>query len=325
MARIFLGIASSEYDDIENLPNLSGVTIDGRNVSEALFDQSIGDYDKDISKVLSSPTLLELNNAIEEILFIDDKIECFTLYFAGHGISVNGAYYLCLKDTNCDRISATALALSHIFNVINDVRPIQTNIIIDACEAGGLVDDLGTLIKQEVFGYKNSPSVSLFGSSLKDQDAREDNNGGFATQALLKYIKGEQSIDTWRPYLDLVYIGRFVSEDLMDLDDSQTPVVWGFNLTGISTFVKNRNFKLEASMTTSYMPSFINTDIELLQNEKEKIWYEYLKITEKGSSPDLVHTLVRSVNDLKAKDMDPIKIASFLVGTADGFALRVSM
>ena len=88
MARIFLGISSSAYEDADLLP-LTGTIADGQNIQRALLNRDLGKYDKSLSRLLLSPTLSEVQGAIKEILF-DGGIECFTLYFAGHGISYTG-------------------------------------------------------------------------------------------------------------------------------------------------------------------------------------------------------------------------------------------
>lgn len=326
MTRVFLGISSSLYEDDEHLPLLEGTIVDGRNIEEALLNNSLGNYDADLSRLLVSPTLLKVQNVIKEILFGEENIDCFTLYFAGHGISHMGTYYLCLRDTFIDKLSATALPLNHIFNVINETQPLQTNIIMDACETGGLVGDLASLIKPEVFGNANSPSVSLFGSCMRDQSAGEDDRGGYATQELLKYITGEVSIDTRWPFLDLVQLGRNVSADMEGQGHEQTPVIWGLSLTGISTFSKNPHFQSTASTASATidMHTFISSDLDIIQDEKEKIWMQYIKIPKTGATPTLVKALVGSVKDLKEKDMSAAKIGSFLLGTAEGLSMRVS-
>jgi hypothetical protein len=326
VARILLGIASSVYEDAMHLPLLRGTEPDARNIERALLDSSLGDYNADLSKLLISPSLSEVQDAIKDLLFAEDKIDCFTLYFAGHGISHMGTYYLCVRDTFTNKLSATALPLNYIFNVINETQPLQTNIIIDACAAGGLVDDLGSLIKPEVFGNAGSPSVSLFGSCMRDEEAEEEDAGGVATLELLKYLNGEEKIDTRWPFLDLVQIGRNVSVDLKNKDYGQTPVIWGLSLTGISTFSKNPHYQSAAftASNTIDLHTFISSDVDLIQNEKEKIWLHYLEIPKTGATPTLIQSLVSSVKDLKEKGMSPAKIGSFLLGTAEGFSMRVS-
>jgi hypothetical protein len=302
---------------------LEGTIADGRNIANALLDKLLGEYDRVLSRLLVSPILLELQNEIKEILFIEEHINCFTLCFAGHGISHMGTYYLCLRDTYAGKLSATALPLNYIFNVINDAQPLQTNIIIDACQAGGFASDLASLIKPEIFGNANSPSVSLFGSCMRDELAGENDSGGYATQKLLEYLTGGISIDTRWPFLDLVQIGRNVSVDMKDQGYGQTPVVWGLSLTGISTFSKNPHYSPDTgtSPSTINMHTFISSDLDLIQDEKEKIWLQYLRIPKTGATPALVKSLASSVKDLKEKGMSPVKIGSFLLGTTEGLAM----
>jgi hypothetical protein len=326
LARIFLGIASSLYEDTKHLPLLKGTIQDAHNIQQILLDNMLGDYNPDLSKLLISPQLSEVHNAIKESLFVEGKIDCFTLYFAGHGVSHRGTYYLCLRDTFTNKLSATALPLNYIFNVINEAQPLQTNIIIDACQAGGVVGDLATLIKPEVFGDAGSPSVSIFGSCMRDEEAEEEDVGGIATLELIKHLNGEVSIDTKWPFLDIVQIGRNVSVELKKKEFSQTPVVWGLSLTGTSTFSKNPHFQ-PASATGSNtidLHAFISSDIDLIQHEKEKIWLQFLSIPEIGATPALIQSLTNSVKYLKENGMAPAKIGSFLLGAAEGFSMRVS-
>ena len=327
MTRVFLIISSSEYDDKKHLSLLEGVIVDGNEIEKTLLDSSLGEYDKSISKHLVSPTLEQVRKSIDEILFQVNDIECFTLYFAGHGIAHFGTYYLCVKDTFVERLSTTALPVNHIFNVINDRQPLQTNIIIDACEAGGLSSDLASLIKPEVFGNANSPSVSLFGSCMRDEAAEENKNkGGVATQELLKYITGNICIDTRWPFLDIVQIGRNVSVAVEEAGYSQTPVVWGLNLTGFSTFSKNPNFKSEENSApdTINIHTLLSTDFDLIQDEKEQIWLHYIEIKNKSVTPEFLNFLINLVRELKSKGMDPAKIGAFLLATAENFATRVA-
>lgn len=326
MTRIFLGISSSLYDDSDHLSQLDGTVVDGRNIQNILLDNDLGGYDASLSKLLFSPNLVEVQTAINEMLFKVERIDCLTIYFAGHGISHKGTYYLCLRDTFTNKLSATALPLNNLFNVINDTQPLQTNIIIDACEAGGLVSDLVTLIKPEVFGNANSPSVSLFGSCMRDQVAEEDNSGGYATQEMLKYIKGEVLVDTKWPFLDLVQIGRNVSVRLQEKGSQQTPVVWGLSLTGFSTFSKNPHFQKSAFGASSMinLHTFVSSDLDIGQHEKEKIWEQYLKIPHTGITPSLIYSLVNSVKKLQHRNISAAKIGSFLLGTAEGFSMRVA-
>jgi hypothetical protein len=121
------------------------------------------------------------------------------------------------------------------------VAPAQCNIILDACESGGLVSDLGVLLKPEVIGDANTSGISIFASSAANQSAGDTDFGGVGTQALLRVICGEEVVNTRSQFLDLVDVGRVASARVATAGD-QVPVVWGANLYGQSRFSKNPHY-----------------------------------------------------------------------------------
>lgn len=322
MTRVFLAIASAEYEDQRSLDYLDGVINDGVNIDELLKDPDFGQYDQYSSKLLISPSLREVRDSLEEILFESDKIDCFTFYFAGHGVSQSGTYYLCLKDSYVNKLSATALPINHIFNLINDKKPLQSNIIIDACQAGGIVNDLNSLIKPSIFGNAFSPSVSIFCACMSDQGAEElpsPLSCGVATNQLIKYISGEIEIDSKLPTLDLVQIGRNTSSSIFDEGFEQVPVVWGVNLTGISNFTKNPNFDSTGGLN-------FNTSTSILtDHQRETLWSYYLEIKKTGVTKSLLFSLVEIVRNLIEKNEEAKSIAAFLIATSENLSSNADL
>jgi hypothetical protein len=133
-----------------------------------------------------------------------------------------------LKDTMKTAQSVSALALADLFRGINEAAPRQTNIIIDACESGGLVEDLGVLLKPELLGDVGTPALTLVATSGRNQSANETASGGLGTNALLDCIEGRELVNDTFGALDLIDIGRRVAANLQS--KGQNPVVWGLNL-----------------------------------------------------------------------------------------------
>jgi uncharacterized caspase-like protein len=152
--RALLCIGCNTYD---HLPLLSKAEQDAKELFEHLSPQ--GDYEKTISRLLLSPAQIELKAALSEVLPPGEEIDVLTFFFAGHAGVTAGSFYLWTRDTVPDRISMTAFPIISLFSVVNELRPRQLNIVIDACQAGGSSFDVSQLLKPEVVGHSESSSV----------------------------------------------------------------------------------------------------------------------------------------------------------------------
>jgi hypothetical protein len=263
MHRILISIGCNQYD---YCGNLGGAEIDAQRVFQALTTEDVGNYDPGRSKLLLSPTLQEAENALNEALFSSGKIETLTLYFAGHGAYRAASFFMCLRDSRSDRLSATALPLADLFIKMCEAAPIHTDIILDACFSGGLIGALSVLLKPDLMGDAGTPSVTLLAMSARNQESLEDAAGGKATTALLDCVLGTTFVHDSTSWLDLTDIGKKVSERIGE-HIQQTPVVWGLNLNTQSTFCKNPHYESKVDTTFSkWSPrSFIDAIDPLLK------------------------------------------------------------
>ena len=142
--RALLAIGCDSYDHVTPL---SGAERDADRVFNALLSAKIPFYDVDRSTLLRSPCTDVVRLALKELLFDGPKLDVLTLYFAGHGKVANGSFFICLRDTRIGALSVTSLSLGDLFRYINEAKPAQTNIVIDACESGGLIEDLNVLLE----------------------------------------------------------------------------------------------------------------------------------------------------------------------------------
>ena len=300
-------------NDYSHLNPLFGACSDAEKFYQALISESIGAYDADSSVLLLSPVLEEFRRALERVLFRSSGADVFTLFFAGHGGVKGGSYYLCFQDTNAERMSTTAQPLNALFTVLNESCPAQTNIIIDACNAGGLVGDLSTLLKPEVLGASGSPSISLLAAASADEYAKETADGGVVTSLILEYLTGTRRVNTTSPYLELSDIGRLISQEI-NTEHGQTPTWWGLNLYGQSRFVKNAFYSSSPSPLDN-LPGIVPTSAvgKRIGAYADKIWDEYRALAEEPSAFRLAKTLRPVIADLSD---DPDAVAAFVHGLA---------
>jgi hypothetical protein len=143
--------------------------------------------------------------------------------------------------------SATALGISDLFAILNEAQPRQTNIILDACQSGGVVVDLPSVLKPDIIGGSQTPGISIFASSALDEYSGDTKDGGVGTIHLLRCIEGNEIVQTVRPTLDLVEVGRVASEIISAKYPEQTPVCWALISLARRDFVKIR-------ITTAMLP-----------------------------------------------------------------------
>lgn len=230
MAKVLLCIGC---DDYQSLNKLSGAERDARSIHTALSTGPLSSIQPADAYLLNSPARHQLDATLLDIQDRYDEVESFTLFFAGHGGEANDSYFLCLSDTRVDRLSTTGFALSRLFEYFNELKAAHCNVIIDACNAGGMVSNLGILLKPEVIGKAKTFGVSFFVSSAADQYAGETSGGGYGTLALLKVLDGKIDTGSRARMLDLVDIGRPAAQYVAEqTQGGQMPSVWGVNLYG---------------------------------------------------------------------------------------------
>jgi uncharacterized caspase-like protein len=125
--RVALVIGNSEYRNASPLPN----TINDANAVATLF-RSVG------FEVVSSRNelgVLEFKRAVRDFLITAETAEIAVVYYAGHGIEVNGANFLIPVDARLARdydVEDEAVALDRIIWALQPVRRLRL-ILLDAC------------------------------------------------------------------------------------------------------------------------------------------------------------------------------------------------
>ena len=279
----------------------------------ALTDPEKGEYDKDASALLLDPSRQALSSAVADVAY-DGTIDTFTFYFAGHGGVSNGAFALCCSDTDCDRFIATALPMTEIFQILNDAQPRHSYIIIDACQAAGMVADIGNLLRPSQQGMAHSASVSIFASCAADRHAEESGEGGVGTRHVLDCIEGRTDCRVAKEHLSLDDIGSVVSDEFGD----QSPSVWSFNCSGASKFVKNPRASSDRQKFSS-LPEFGSSVLSKIKlTNSEQLWRLYVDASEEIEVRELQEQLQNVIRDLD----DSRDQAGLIVGLSESFSSR---
>jgi len=303
MNNYLLSIGCDIYDS-SMLQNLSGAENDASNMFNCLIESKHSIYKKDFSKCIKSPTLNEVRQVLETILYDSQCPDIFTLFFAGHGGVVDSTYYLLLKDSNLERLSLSAISLSEIFRIISSLDIKHVNLVIDACHTGGLVNDLMTIIKPEIVGKKGSIGISILAAAASDEYAVEENGEGVLTSNLIRFINGDKQISSEVEYLDLVTLGKSISNIFNEKGIEQTPSAWGLNLYGPSLFAKNLFFNSDDSVgihNFSYIPlmSTLGTTLESFKNE---LWEYYKDIDNISDYAKFLHLIQKILDEISDDD-----------------------
>lgn len=315
--RVLISIGCDNY---AQLIGLNGAEVDARNIFNHLTNEDFGDYSPTRSKLLLSPTLTEITAVFNEIL-IGPAVSTLTFYFAGHGLVAHSSYFLCASDTNPAMFSTTAFSLTQLSAILNQLEATQKNLIIDACEAGGLVGDLGALIKPSLMGNAGTPSISIFAASAANEYSLDTPEGGIVTTELMRILKGEVPIQSQRPYLDLIEVGRVASKRINDMESTLSPIVWGLNLFGQSEFSKNPNYETHAGATLYQLTSIPPTSPAglIINNAAQKIRVLYLTAGRDIDSYLIRDTLSPIVNALCNAGLLN-ETANFVVGASETLA-----
>lgn len=287
MSKILLSVGCDSYIADSEYGALYGAETDARRIHEALVAPN-NDYDPDASKLLLSPTSGQFNAQIDSFFDLG-QVDVLTIYFAGHGEVKGGFCYLCPSDARHDRLSTTAMSLTALFNKLSELRPRQVNLVMDSCQAGGAMLDMGNLLKPENLTDLGAPSISFLAACSPNQFADEDGEGGVATSVLTKYLSGDEVLRDDRPYLDLVELGRAVSAEVDPAAEDQTPITWGLNLYGWGEFAKNPHF-VDTSSGRLRSPVAIapgSAAGAVIERHSEALWHQYQSLVQAPSYRDL--------------------------------------
>jgi hypothetical protein len=277
---------------------LSGAEADARDLFRTLMRPEVGDYDGARSRLLLSPTLQDVRSALTNVLFETGPLETLALSFAGHGAVGAGSFYMAVRDSRSQALSATAMSLADLLRMVAEAAPKQTYIFIDACQSGGLISDLNVILKSEVMGELGTPGVTLVATAAANEQAYEEGGHGIGTTALLDCIRGDVFLQDATPALDLVEIGPAVSERVAAVG-GQTPVVWGLNLYGPASFCRNPHAESGDEPLRSVLVGWPDSaSAASVRAGLRRLWEPYVEVPTEWNPRELLERLNPLLADL---------------------------
>ncbi|MBV9968406.1 MAG: caspase family protein [Xanthobacteraceae bacterium] len=220
--RVALVIGNSAYRNASPLPN----TLNDANAIAALF-RSVG------FEVVSSRNelgVLEFKRAVRDFLITAETADIAVVYYAGHGIEVNGANFLIPVDAKLARdydVEDEAVALDRIIWALQPVRRLRL-ILLDACRDNPFAERLQRSVSTRAApksGLGKLDDVSadtLVAYAAKERSVSYDGGGTnspFAA-ALLKHIA--------EPGLDIrIALGRVRDDVRRTTAGRQEPFIYG--------------------------------------------------------------------------------------------------
>ncbi len=220
--RVALVIGNSSYRNASQLPN----TINDANAVAALF-RSVG------FEVVNSRTdlgVLDFKRAVRDFLITAESADVAVVYYAGHGIEVNGTNYLIPVDAKLARdydVEDEAVALDRIIWALQSVKRLRL-ILLDACRDNPFVVRLQRSVgiraaaKGGLAKIDDVSADTLVGYAAKAGSVSYDGDGPnspFAS-ALLKHIA--------EPGLDIrIALGRVRDDVVKSTGGKQEPYFYG--------------------------------------------------------------------------------------------------
>ncbi len=307
-----LCIGCNQY---EFLNTLHGAERDAQAMFSALTSGNF--YSKHHAKLLLSPSIQDAAKEISSSLR-QNNIDVFTFFFAGHAGGKNGSFFLALRDSEPSALSTTALPLSRMFEMINEFKPRQVNIIVDGCQAGSSATSVSTLLHPENIGTIEASSVSFFGACAAGQSAGETKEGGLLTNHLLKALSGETSLVIQKPIIELSDVVDHVSKSVSQEDPEQQPTWWGLNLFGRGGLTRNPTFHINSPLPSLSMTT-VDPNSQMgrrLVEFSSDLWEEY-RLISKDFNPSRLNQLVGRL--LAPKDIDTSDRIAAISGLINSF------
>lgn len=301
--RVALVIGNSKYTDVTALSNPAN---DAEAISLLLKSAGF-----DIVQTRSNLTTSEMRKTISDFSEAVRGAEIATVYYAGHGIEVDGTNYLIPVDAKLRRdvdAEDEAISLDRILRIIEPATRLRL-VILDACRDNPFAQRIVRTISKRAVGRGFAPiepplSDTLIAFAAKAGSTADDGTGIHSpfTSSLLKNLTV--------PGVDLrIALGRVRDDVSRATGKKQEPFVYG-SLGGDQVSLVSASTNLEVSQ-----PEPAAADYELASRTNSKAgWAAYLSKYPTGFHSELARSRLAKlspepsrVEQLPPKDPKPKK------------------
>jgi len=257
--RVALVIGISNYQRVPPLGNPShDAAAMGALFKKAGFD--VVDDKRDLG-------IVDLRRAVREFSEKAQDADIAVVYFAGHGIEVDGLNYLVPADAKLARdfdVDDEAVSLDRVLRALDPVKHLRL-VILDACRDNPLASTIKKSVATRSIGRglaKVEPTTpnTLVAFATKAGAVADDGNGENSqyTSALVKYI-AEPGVDV------RVAFGRVRDEVLKKTSNRQEPFVYGSlggdNLALVPQPAKPQDAEADARIDYEYAAQIGTRDV----------------------------------------------------------------
>jgi uncharacterized caspase-like protein len=218
--RVALVMGNSAY---KNVNQLASPANDSEVISTTLKNAG---FDVELKRDLD---VNEMRRALSDFSDTVRDADVAVVYYAGHGIAINGANYLIPVDAVLERdidASNEAIALDQVLTVVEPARQLRL-VILDACRDNPFNKTMKREIGSRAIGRglanvdPESPNTLIaFAAKAGSTASDGDSSNSPYTAALVKYLP--------RPGLDLrLAFGYVRNEVLKATNDRQEPFIFG--------------------------------------------------------------------------------------------------
>ena len=194
-----MSIGINQYSD--NQLNLDYSVADAESISQLLSQTKVSHFKRFDKKKLYNyqATKLSILSELRQ-LAQGNKEDVLAIYFAGHGVAVNGEWYFLPYETrfssDLNYFSSVGISATELSDIFQDSNIQKILLMVDSCYSGASIDSFQKLQKtQRHFSRQMSRSVGItvVTATRKDQQAAElsDLGHGLFTFVLAKGIRGD--------------------------------------------------------------------------------------------------------------------------------------
>ena len=286
--RVALTIGNSAY---KNVPQLTNPVNDAAAVAALLKNAGF-----DIVEARMDLGIAEMRRAVRNFSDEASDADIAVVYYAGHGIEVDGSNYLIPVDAVLKRdidVDDEAVSLDRILKILDPVKRLRL-VILDACRdnpfANSMKRTLGTrAVTRGLAKVEPSSSDTLIAYSAKAGSVAADGDGPNSpfTAALLKHVAS--------PGLDLrMAFGKVRDEVMRTTRNRQEPFVYG-SLGGSTVSLVPGLEKPSADVAKPFDEARLELAFwETIKNEKNpQLFQAYLNRYPKGVFADIATIILQ--------------------------------